>query len=116
VVRLHSTHVIIFIFFAAFCNRFFSHSHTHTHTHTNTYSYSHSNSAAYSHTPRYSSTHGTPNATSAPVRRRRLTQTPYHNRTVAGVADPGREARSPARETRATQNYCANDFLAVSKS
>ncbi len=29
-----------------------------------------------------------------------MTQTPYNNRTVAGVADPGYEARSPSQICR----------------
>jgi len=62
------------------------------------YSYtdSHSdfNSATYSHAPACSSPEGSPDTASATLRKRRLTQTPYNNRTVAGVADPGHAARS----------------------
>jgi hypothetical protein len=55
------------------------------------YSYtdSHSdfNSATYSHAPACSSPEGSPDTASATLRKRRLTQTPYNDRTVAEVGD-----------------------------
>jgi hypothetical protein len=53
------------------------------------------NSTAYSHAAAGPTSKGTPNTASATVRNRRPPRrTPYNIRTVAGVADPGHEARS----------------------